>query len=86
MVEPVIISTLSDMISGGYTMRAHCHACSRSAVLDLPALAERLGPDAVVDGYSRYRCTGCGSRDVGVTLSPRTGAPAVGVGWVMPAG
>ncbi len=64
-----MISTIGDLIDHGFRMHVGCRACCRSVVVDLEALAQRLGRDRVYVGPSlRFRCERCGSRDVASTI------------------
>jgi hypothetical protein len=72
------ITTLGQLIEGGYAITAHCGDCRHSKALDLSALAERLGPGFVAIGtpnplMERLRCEKCGKKRIGLII----GAPDV---------
>jgi hypothetical protein len=73
------IETINDLIEEGYVLRVHCNNspdCYHSAEVDLPALADRIGADHsfLADSIRRYfKCSECGSRDIGFIVSPPTG-------------
>jgi hypothetical protein len=65
--------TLRDLILGGYTIVISCnrYPCTNSTKADLVALARRYGLDWQWFGKRwPYRCTRCGSTDVGMQLLP----------------
>lgn len=74
--------TIGRLIAGGYTVTAYCETCRRSRTLDLAALAERLGEDAIVMGSAdtgpatvggrALVCAAedCRSRNTSLRLSP----------------
>ena len=67
--------TLGGLRDRGYSVSAHCHTCRHSSPLDLAGLAERLGADFVCVGDPNplvplLRCQRCGSKDLGLILSP----------------
>lgn len=69
--------TIQSLIDEGHTLRAYCHdpRCNRGADLDLQALKARLGPDHGAmhdDLVPLLRCSKCGSKKVGLILSPPT--------------
>lgn len=67
------IATLGDMIAAGYTIGGFCRGCERLRDVDLATLVERLGRDyapSTHGGRIPLRCSGCGSRNVGITISP----------------
>lgn len=69
------LGTLGGLIDDGYQIGAHCLNldCRRYSVLDLPALAVRLGRDhASLHKHlaPKLRCSACGGRRVGLTLIP----------------
>lgn len=66
---PIIISTIGDLIEGGYAMWVHCRECGRHARANLPALADRLGSNRPYTEPLPMRCSTCGSRDVAFTIS-----------------
>ncbi|APH71144.1 hypothetical protein [Aquibium oceanicum] len=69
--------TLQETIDEGYTLHAACHenTCLRTRPLDLIALRDRLGPDHGTlhkDLAHKLRCSKCGSKNVGLLVSPPT--------------
>lgn len=64
----------------GYTIRGHCAACHHHELLDLEALARRLGPEHGAlhdDLVPLLKCAKCGSKRIGIRLggNARTGHP-----------
>ena len=73
MHRQIVIATIGDHIENGYTIRAHCNnvRCLHNALVDLEALAARLGRDFdTMRIRPRLRCTSCGTRDCSITVSP----------------
>lgn len=78
MPAPIVIDTIRELIDHRYKLTAHCERreCRHTAVLDLAALCERLGP-----GHStlkaalvpRLRCRRCGGKAIGITVAALTG-------------
>ena len=71
--EEAPMSTLGHLINRGDTLYACCYACQRTVEMDLAALAARLGREhsAMHDGLTpRLKCSACGSRNVGLRISP----------------
>jgi hypothetical protein len=65
--------TIGECITLGYGIRATCLACWHARELDLPALAERLGPGHGAlhdDLVPRLRCAKCGSKRIALTALP----------------
>lgn len=67
--------TLGGLLDRGYSVAAHCHSCRHSSPLDLAGLVEQLGADFVAVGNPNplvrvLRCQKCGSKDLGLILSP----------------
>jgi hypothetical protein len=62
------LTTLGDLIDHRHTLSAWCRSCQRGAMLDLPALAARLGRERSYLGPLPISCSRCGSRDVAVSL------------------
>ncbi len=65
-------NTIQELIDGGYTLTAHC-PCHHRQKLDLEKLKAKLGPDHStlhVDLAHKLRCSKCGSKNVGLILSP----------------
>jgi len=78
------ISTLQQLIDGGYGITAHCGVCQHSKPLDLPGLAEKLGADFIAIGtpnplVALLRCDQCGSKRIGLIISA-PGVPTPGLG------
>lgn len=74
------ISTIQDLIDNQMGLSVHCNAigCGHSADIDLHAMGERLGYDFVAIGdpnplVAKLRCGKCGSKDLGLILSSRSG-------------
>lgn len=74
------ISTIRDLIDNQMGMSVHCNAvgCGHGANLDLHALGNRLGYGFVTVGdpnplVAKLRCGKCGSKDLGLILSSRSG-------------
>lgn len=86
------LSTIQDLIDNQMGMSVHCNVigCGHGADLDLHALGGRLGFDFQAIGdpqplVARLRCGKCGSKDLGLILSSRSGykgpsAPVSGQG------
>ncbi|MCW5722773.1 MAG: hypothetical protein KIS86_16680 [Devosia sp.] len=86
------ILTIQDLIDNQMGMSVHCNVigCGHSADLDLHALGTKLGFGFVTVGdpnplVARLRCSKCGSKDLGLILSSRSGykgpsAPVSGQG------
>ena len=78
------LSTITHLIGQGYRITAHCGVCQHSSVLDLAALAEKLGADFIAIGdpnplAAKLRCDQCQSKDIGLILSP-VDTPKPGLG------
>ena len=78
----ISITTLADMIDGGYSISVHCNGttCHHSATIDLEALAGKIGRDhsaRAKDLTPYFRCSKCGSKDMAFNLHPP--APREGV-------
>lgn len=74
------LSTIQDLIDNQMGLSVHCNAigCGHGADLDLHALGDRLGFDFQAIGdpqplVARLRCGKCGSKDLGLILSSRSG-------------
>lgn len=74
------IDTIGALIREGFAVSVHCENqfCRHRAVLDLRALAERLGMDFVVIGKpnpltAKLCCSKCSGKDLGLILHPETG-------------
>ncbi|ATU94088.1 hypothetical protein B5P45_12895 [Phyllobacterium zundukense] len=68
-------ATVGDMIDRGHSLWAHCYSrdCHHSSQIDLTELARRLGRDHAAmreDLVPKFRCSACGSKDVGITSTP----------------
>ena len=69
--RPISNATFRGMVYFGLSIRAHCVACRHEHVLDLEALARRLGPDHGAlhkDLVPKLRCRACGSKNVGIRI------------------
>ncbi len=71
----ISINTIAECIRYGYRITAYCLApeCGRSRELDLPALAERLGPDHSTLHPAlapHLRCKVCDGKRIQLTLHP----------------
>lgn len=67
--------TLQELIDAGMAITASCLDCRRSREIDLPALRDRLGPDASVmewDLRPKMKCALCGGKRVVLTYTPDT--------------
>ncbi|RUV10591.1 MULTISPECIES: hypothetical protein [unclassified Mesorhizobium] len=67
--------TLQGLIEAGMSVTAGCLHCNRHQRLDLPALRDRLGPDAPAMEWNlrpKMKCASCGSKRVTLTYSPDT--------------
>jgi hypothetical protein len=58
-MPPRTVRTFQDCIDQGYTLRAYCHTCFRSAPVDLQALA-RAGWAHRTFIQRKWRCRMCG--------------------------
>ena len=74
------IETIGALIADDFTVWVHCENqfCRHHAILDLRALADRLGMDFVCIGkpnplLARMSCSMCGGKDLGLTIQPVTG-------------
>lgn len=72
---PMGIWTFRRLIDEGMTLTAYCHRsrCNHHAVLDVPALATKYGPDAPAmhdDLAYKLRCQKCGGRECGLRYAP----------------
>lgn len=75
-------STFAALIARRYTVTAYCETCRRGRQLDLAALVERCGADAIIMGSADWGpatvggralvCTdeACRSRNTSLRLSP----------------
>ncbi|MFC6489662.1 hypothetical protein [Nitratireductor sp. GCM10026969] len=76
---PLTIRTIGDVIDDDCTLTAYCYrfGCNHRAELDLTALAARLGRDQgwMHDLVPKLCCSMCGSKDIGLRLTPPAGAP-----------
>ncbi|HWU60832.1 MAG TPA: hypothetical protein VN112_02285 [Ensifer sp.] len=75
------IDTIGALIEYRYDLSVHCHArdCWNRGTVDLEALAVRLGKGhsfLAKDLRRFFRCSKCGSKDVGFILSPFTNCVA----------
>ena len=69
---PAYNGTLGECIALSYEIRATCLACWHNSMLDLPALAARLGPDhgaLHADLVPKLRCAECGSKRIALTIT-----------------
>ena len=69
--------TIGDAIARGDRIWGYCSetSCRHIAVLDLTVLRDRLGPDhgaLRADLVPKLRCAKCGSRRVGIIITPGT--------------
>lgn len=70
-------NTIQQRIDNGDTVTAWCHNaphCNHHQVLDLAKLRDRLGPDhgaMHADLAPKLRCSVCGSKSIGLIVSPR---------------
>jgi hypothetical protein len=74
------IETIGALIAGDFTVWVHCENqfCRHHAILDLHALADRLGSDFIAIGkpnplMAKMVCSKCGGKDLGLIVSPVTG-------------
>jgi ribosomal protein L37E len=72
------MTTLGESIERRETIEAHCkeRRCGHAAKLDLPKLAEKLGRDHGTlhkDLVPHLKCGKCGSKNIGLTLTPYYG-------------
>ncbi len=84
------LKTIGDLIDEGYCLTIHCkgtgsngYPCHHSVRLDLPAVAQRIGRDHSYkskDLDGRFKCSACGSKDIGFILS----SESLGVGVSTP--
>ena len=64
------MNTLDELIAMGIGIHAHCIACNRAVLLDLPELRERHGGGMLVSRIAlKLRCETCGRRDTEIRLS-----------------
>lgn len=71
----IILNTIQSLINYPHELGAHCKKCGRFKWLDLQALGGRLGFDHSTmhrDLAPKLKCERCGSKDIGLTLSPVT--------------
>jgi len=59
-MTPICLVTFQDCIDQGYAIRAFCHPCQRSAVIDLQELV-RAGFGGRSYIGRKWRCTRCGA-------------------------
>ncbi|RWB68359.1 hypothetical protein [Mesorhizobium sp.] len=67
--------TLQKLIDGRMSITAGCLDCHRHQKLDLPALRDRLDPDAPAmewDIRPKMKCGECGGKRVTLTFTPDT--------------
>ena len=67
--------TIRAITDGKYRLHAYCHACNKSAEVDMAAMAERYGLDAPVKGprligRGLLTCSGCGSANCSMRIHP----------------
>ena len=70
--EPTTIATLGDIIDHGYRLYGFCPICNKDRVLDVPAIAERLGRGwrgSDHGGVMPLRCE-CKQRGIRLLLEP----------------
>ena len=67
-------NTIGELIALRLSCWLHCDSCRHNRKADLPALAERLGPDLPMSRAAlRMRCSACGARDVSITIAHEGG-------------
>lgn len=75
------ITTIGDLIDERYRLYVCCEAgtggtrCNHDALVDLQALAARLGRDhgcLAADLAGKFRCARCGSRENSIRIHPPT--------------
>lgn len=67
--------TIRAIIDGEYRLYAYCHECNKSAELDMAAMAQRYGMDALVKGPRQIgrgllKCSHCGSANCSMRIHP----------------
>ena len=74
------VLTIKDLIDNQMSFSVHCNAngCGHGADLDMQAIGDRLGYAFVAVGdpnplIAKLRCGKCGSKDIGLILSSRSG-------------
>jgi hypothetical protein len=73
VTSAVSTDTIRDLILDGYEVTLHCRAypCTNRVKADLTEVARRRGLDYRWFGNRwPYRCSRCGSRDIGMQLLP----------------
>lgn len=77
--QPIVLSTIADLIEGEMHVTAWCQTCKDGhRPIDLEQIAARLGRSYEYTRGFRLRCTKCGSREVGVSISPASNERAAG--------
>ena len=61
MQSPIVIDTVFEHIANGYELRATCHKCGRTVIVDLHRLV-REGKGSRSVTKMRPRCSKCGIR------------------------
>jgi len=75
MMEKISVNTVQELIDHHHTVTIYCHnpKCHHKAVLDLPKIRDKLGPDhSMLFEAIRYklRCSKCGRREFGMSSTP----------------
>jgi hypothetical protein len=83
----ITISTIQDHIDNGHKISVHCHGtgadghpCHHSSTICLDELGKRIGydhPALARDLKPYFRCSLCGSKDVGFIVTATSGGMGV---------
>ena len=65
----IVLNKLSDFAEADYGVHVYCPRCTHHARLDVAALLVAQGDMTLGRLQGRLRCTGCGARDVQLSLN-----------------